>query len=47
MREKSIDVRMHFVRDIVEFGEVRIEKIVLKENLIDMFTKSLPMSKAD
>jgi len=29
---KQIDVRMHFVSDIVESRDVRIEKIALGEN---------------
>ena len=38
-RRKNIDVRLHFIRDVVEFEGVRIVKIA------SMFTKSLPRSK--
>jgi len=42
---KHVDVRLPFVRDIVDSKEVKIEKIVSKKNLTNVFTKSLPRSK--
>jgi len=33
------------VRDVIEYGEVRIKKIASKENLADVFMKSLPKSR--
>lgn len=44
-RVNPIDVRLHFVRDVVESGEVRIEKIVLEENPTYVFTSSFPRSR--
>ncbi|CAM8944240.1 unnamed protein product [Rhodiola kirilowii] len=40
-RSKHIDIRMHFVRDIVESGEVGIEKISTENNPADMLTKAV------
>ncbi|CAM8987589.1 unnamed protein product [Rhodiola kirilowii] len=39
-RSKHIDVRMHFVRDVADFGVVQVVKIGTKENPADMLTKS-------
>ncbi|XP_042983134.1 secreted RxLR effector protein 161-like [Carya illinoinensis] len=44
-RSKHIDVRLHFVRDVIESREVRVEKIPKEENPSDMMTKSLPLAK--
>ena len=44
-RTKHIDVRFHFVRDIVEKEEVEIVKVHTSENPADMLTKSVPVSK--
>lgn len=44
-RTKHINVRLHFVRDIVESEDVRIEKMASEENLVDVFIKSLPRSR--
>lgn len=38
---KHIDIILHFVRDIIESIEVRIKKIVLKENPAYVFTEFL------
>lgn len=38
-RSKHIGVKMHFVRDVVEAGEVEILKIHTTKNPADMFTK--------
>ena len=40
-RTKYIDVILHFVREIVEVGEVRIKKIASEKNLTYVFGKSL------
>ena len=42
---KHIDDRLHFVRDIVEFREVKIKKIVSEKNLTNIFIKFLPRSR--
>ena len=38
-RMKHIDVRYHFVREIIEEGEVLLQKIKTDDNLADMLTK--------
>ncbi|KAL3634979.1 hypothetical protein CASFOL_022033 [Castilleja foliolosa] len=44
-RSKHIDVRLHFIRDIVARNEVCMEKIGTEDNPADVMTKVLPMSK--
>lgn len=44
-RSKHIDVRLHFIRDVVDAQEVLVEKIATEENPADVFTKSLPHAK--
>ncbi|KAL2242583.1 UNVERIFIED_CONTAM: Retrovirus-related Pol polyprotein from transposon TNT 1-94 [Sesamum indicum] len=44
-RTKHIDVRYHFIRDIVGKNEIRLEKISSDENPADMGTKCLPIEK--
>lgn len=44
-RSKHIDVKIHFVRDIVNSGEVRIQKISTDHNPANMLTKPVPSSK--
>ncbi|WJX45133.1 hypothetical protein P8452_32036 [Trifolium repens] len=44
-RTKHIDIRLHFVRDMIETKEIIVEKVASEENLADMFTKSLPRSR--
>ncbi|WJX42094.1 hypothetical protein P8452_29365 [Trifolium repens] len=44
-RTKHIDIRLHFVRDMIETKEIMVEKIATEENPADMFTKSLPRAK--
>ena len=38
-RMKNIDVRYHFVREIIEEGGVLVQKIKTDENPADMLTK--------
>ncbi|KAK4409459.1 Retrovirus-related Pol polyprotein from transposon TNT 1-94 [Sesamum angolense] len=45
-RTKHIDVRYHFIRDIVENGTVNLEKIRSEENPADMGTKFLSWAPA-
>jgi hypothetical protein len=42
---KYIDVKRHFIRDIVVVGEIIVEKIHTSENPADMLTKPLPNTK--
>ncbi|KAG8473502.1 hypothetical protein CXB51_035665 [Gossypium anomalum] len=44
-RTKHIDVRYHFVRDIIARGDIIVSKISTHENPADMMTKSLPITK--
>ncbi|KAG8501080.1 hypothetical protein CXB51_003194 [Gossypium anomalum] len=44
-RTKHIDVRYHFVRDIITHGDIFVSKISTHENPVDMMTKSLPITK--
>ncbi|KZV56018.1 hypothetical protein F511_12717 [Dorcoceras hygrometricum] len=44
-RTKHIDVRFHFIRDIVSKGLIFLEKIPSEYNPADMGTKCLPVSK--
>lgn len=44
-RTKHIDVRLHFIRDIVEKGEVEVAKVHTSDNPADMITKAVTLSK--
>ncbi|XP_042027066.1 secreted RxLR effector protein 161-like [Salvia splendens] len=44
-RTKHIDVRFHYIRDIVEKGEVFLHKVHTDKNPADMGTKPLPTEK--
>ena len=42
---KHIDVRFHFIRDVVEEGAIKIEKVITNDNGVDMLTKIVPLAK--
>lgn len=44
-RTKHIDVRYHFVRDVIARGDVVVSKISTLHNPSDMMTKPLPVAK--
>ena len=44
-RTKHIDVKLHFIRDVIESEKVKVEKVSIEENPTDMFTKSLSSVK--
>lgn len=44
-RTMHIDVRLHFVRDIIAKDQVRVEKISTEINPTDILTKSVPGPK--
>ena len=44
-RSKHIDVRLHFVREEVEKGTVKLFKVHTADNPADMLTKPLPKEK--
>ncbi|KAF7333549.1 Retrotransposon Ty1-copia subclass [Mycena sanguinolenta] len=39
---KHLDVRWHYIRDLVKDGEIAMESVPGKENVADIFTKALP-----
>ena len=41
-RTKHIDVRLHFVRGVIEHGEVQVMKVSTDHHVVDMITKTLP-----
>jgi len=40
-RTKHIDIRHHFIKDLVEENIVTLEHVATKEQLADIFTKAL------
>jgi len=40
-RTKHIDIRHHFIRDLVEENIVTLEHVVTEEQLVNIFTKAL------
>ena len=44
-RTKHIDIKYHFVRDIISRGDILVKKISTHENPADMLTKPLPRIK--
>lgn len=44
-RSKHIDVKLHFVRDVLTHGEIMLENISTENNPADALTKVLPQTK--
>ena len=44
-RTKHIDIRYHFVWDLIEEGNVLLKKVATKDNSADMLTKVVPVPK--
>ena len=44
-KTKHIDIRYHFVRDVILEGKIVVEKIGTESNPADMLTKPLPIIK--
>lgn len=44
-RTKHIDIQYHFIRDIIENKLVELTKVAGEKNVVDMFTKAVPVSK--
>ena len=44
-RTKHIDVRYHYIRDVIAQGDVKVCKISTHDNPADMMTKSVPTTK--
>jgi hypothetical protein len=41
-KTKHIAIKYHFLRELVQDKEVRLEYVNTKEQIVDIFTKSLP-----
>ena len=39
-RSKHIDTRYHYIRDILQKGEIQMNYVFSKENSVDIFTKT-------
>ena len=44
-RTKHVDVRLHFIRDIIASGRVEIKKIATEVNPANILTKVIPVEK--
>ena len=44
-RAKHIDIRYHFMRDLVNEGTIQLSYVPTEENVADIFTKNLPRIK--
>lgn len=44
-RTKHIDIRVHFIRDLVAGGQIQLRYCNTNEQVADVFTKSLPYEK--
>ena len=42
---KHIDVRYHFVCEIIALGDIVVSQVGTQDNPVDMMTKSLPIAK--
>ena len=39
---KHIDIRHHYIRELVQSGTITMEQVASADNLADLFTKTLP-----
>ena len=44
-RTKHIDIKHHFIRDLVSKGVIRVEFVCSKEQIADILTKALPLDQ--
>ena len=44
-RAKHVDVKYHFIREVVAKKEVQVIKVATEDNSADMMTKALPTGK--
>jgi predicted aldo/keto reductase-like oxidoreductase len=44
-RTKHINIKYHFVRDVIEEGKVKVCKISTHDNVADTMTKLVPVAK--
>ena len=40
-RTKHIDIRYHYIREVVEAGKVQMVYVPTSDNIVDIFTKAL------
>jgi hypothetical protein len=46
-RSKHIDVKYHYVRDVVAQGKLKVYKISTHDNPADMMIKPVPVAKVE
>ena len=46
-RSKHIKIRYHYIRDMVQKGEVRLQYVATDEQVVDVLTKPLSRTKFD
>ena len=44
-QSKHIDVKLHFIRDVIYNGNVKVDKIGTEDNPADALTKVLPVTR--
>ena len=44
-RTKHIDIRYYFIREVLNRKEIDLIKVAGEDNVADMFTKAVPMTK--
>jgi hypothetical protein len=44
-RTKHIDIKYHFVRDVIDDGKLKVYKINTHDNPVDMMTYPVPVAK--
>uniref|UniRef100_A0ACD5WX62 Uncharacterized protein n=2 Tax=Avena sativa TaxID=4498 RepID=A0ACD5WX62_AVESA len=44
-RTKHVDIKYHYVRDVVAQGILKVCKISIHDNHVDMMTKPIPIGK--
>ena len=44
-RTKHIDIKYHYVRDVIAQGKLKVSKISTHDNPADMLTKHVPVAK--
>lgn len=44
-REKHIDIRMHYIRDIIAQGILEVKKVAIEDNPTNMLTEVVPSTK--
>ena len=47
LKSKHINVRYHWIRDVLDQKQLQLEKIHTTKNVSDMMTKSLPKEKLE